>query len=110
MGGHTLYAVCGISDKWCNTQWLLPIRFCSWPGVLQCKVAKDEVGERKEFLAYKVSLVLHPPVTILGIPPGTVVISQKAVNATLAESHEMVSAGVCACKVRVEHYWYRRCS
>lgn len=100
----------GISDKWCNTQWLLPIGFCSWPGVSQCKVAKDEVGGWKEFLAYKVSVVLHLPVTILGIPPGTVVISQKAVNATLAESHEMVSAGVCACKVRVEHYWYRRCS
>ena len=42
------------------------------------------------------SLVLHLLATILGIPPGTVVISQKAVNATLAESHEMVSASVCA--------------
>lgn len=29
----------------------------------------------------------------IGIPPGTVVISQKAVNATLAESHEMVVLG-----------------
>lgn len=90
----------GISNKWGVTPSDYCRKFCSLPGVLQCKVAKDEVEGRKEFVAYKVSVVLHLPATILGIPPGTVVISQKAVNATLAESQEMVSAGACACKVR----------